>query len=364
MSDESYSIWPYISLDEATPRLHSVLNFSPGFTFYQHTNDRDEADENVALNFSYRFSPHVTLSLVDSLRKSSTLVNQANLFGNPAFGAGQVSPVTVLAPVADQLSNAGTAQLSYQFGPNAMVGMSGTFSNLHYSNSAEVPGLYDSGSRGGSIFYTHRLSGRHYVGATYQYQDLLAYPTGFRAETQTHAVTVFYTLYVTHAFSLSMFGGPQYSNSNASIFPAVHTWSPTTGASLSWQGQRTNLALTYSHIIAPGGGLIGAVHEDAGGLSLRRQLSASMSGGVQLSYANNKLLDPILASQFGGYATNGHTIAGTASIQRQLGAHFALGLNYSRLHQNYSNIAAIAGAPDTNMGTISISYQFAKPLGR
>ncbi len=60
MGDESYSIVPYISLDETTSRLHSILKFDPGFTFYQHTSDRNEADENGGLDMSYRLSPHVT----------------------------------------------------------------------------------------------------------------------------------------------------------------------------------------------------------------------------------------------------------------------------------------------------------------
>ena len=164
ITDESYSILPFIALDQTTARLHSILKFNPGFTFYQRTSGRNQADENASLNVSYRLSPHVTMSLVDSFLKSSNLMNQFNGFNTPVFGSGQVSPVTVFAPVADQLSNTGAAQLRYQFGLNAMVGVSGTFTNLHYSNPAEVPGLYDSGSRGGSVFYTHRLSGRHYIG--------------------------------------------------------------------------------------------------------------------------------------------------------------------------------------------------------
>ena len=364
VSDESYSISPYISLDETTPRLHSLLNFSPGFTFYQHTSGRNEADENLALNVSYRLSPHVTLSVVDFLRKSSSLLNQSGSFGNTAFGAGQVSPVTVLPPVADQLSNAGTGQLTYQFGPNAMVGANGTFSNLHYSNLAEVPGLYDSASRGGSVFYTHRLSGRHYIGATYSYQDLLAYPPEFSAKTQAQSLTLFYTLYVRPTFSVSFLGGPQYSNTEEGFFPAMHTVSPSAGASMSWQEQRTNVSATYSRMIAPGGGLIGAVHQNSGAISIRRQLSSSISAAVQASYSNVRLLDEVLAAQFGGFATNGHTLAGSASLQRKMGEHFSAALSYSRIHQSYSDIPLITGAPDTNMGAVSISYQFARPLGR
>ncbi len=364
VSDESYSIWPYIALDETTSRLHSTLTFDPGFTFYQRTNNRNEADENAGLDISYRLSPHVTLSLVDAFHKSSNLLNQPNGFGSPVFGSGQVSPVTVIAPVTDQLSNTGTAQLAYQFGLNAMVGVSGTFTNLHYSNPAEVPGLHDSGSRGGSAFYTHRLSGRHYIGATYQYQMLLAYPIGFRAQTRSNGLMLFYTFYIKPTVSLSFFGGPQYSDTELSIAPTLRSWSPAAGGSLVWQERKTNFAVSYSRMIAPGGGLIGAVHQDAGTLSINRQLTPTTNIAVQGSYSNNQLLDAVILQGVGGSGSSGHSISGTASLQRRLGEHFALGLGYSRLHQSYSNIAAITNAPDTNRGWISVSYQFARPLGR
>jgi hypothetical protein len=364
VKDESYSIAPYIALDETTSRLHSILTFDPGFTFYQHTSSRNEADENGGMDISYRLSPHVTISLVDSFRKSSNLMNQPNGFESPVFGSGQVSPVTVFAPVADQLSNTGTAQLTYQFGLNAMVGISSTFTNLHYSNPAEVPGLYDSGSRDGSFFYTHRLSGRHYVGATYEYEMLVAYPVGFRAQTTANNLMLFYSVYLKPTLSLSFFGGPQYSDTQESIAPTLRAWSPAAGASLAWQERQTNLAASYSRKIAPGGGLIGAVHQDAGTISVRHQLSRTMSGGLNGQYSSNRLLDAGLLQAVGGFNGSGHSISGTVSLDRKLGEHFALSVGYSRLHQSYQNIAAISNAPNTNRGWVSISYQFARPLGR
>lgn len=364
VSDESYSIAPYISLDETTSRLHSMLTFNPGFTFYQHTSSRNEADENAGVDFSYRLSPHVTLSLVDSFRKSSNLLGQPNGFESPVFGSGQVSPVTVFAPVADQLSNTGTAQLTYQFALNGMVGVSGTFTNLHYSNPAEVPGLYDSGSKGGSVFYTHRLSGKHYVGATYEYQMLLAYPVGFRAQTTTNGLMLFYSIYLKPTVSLSFFGGPQYSDTQQSIAPPLRSWSPAAGASLAWQERETNFAVSYSRMIAPAGGLIGAVHQDSGTLSVRRHLTRTTSGGLEGQYSDNRLLNGDLLQAADGFGGSGHSISGTVSLEHQLGEHFALGLGYSRLHQSYRNIAAISGAPNSNRGWVSISYQFARPLGR
>jgi hypothetical protein len=39
-------------------------------------------------------------------------------------------------------------------------------------------------------------------------------------------------------------------------------------------------------------------------------------------------------------------------------------VGYTRLHQSFNGIAAIATTPDTNREFISISYQFSRPLGR
>jgi hypothetical protein len=364
VSDESYSLWPYIALDETTTRLHTTLTFAPGFTFYQHTTDRDESDENLGLNLSYRVSPHVTMSLVDSFHKSSTFLNQPSVSADAGLPATPVSPVNVYAPLADQLSNSALAQLSYQFAPNAMVGVSGTFTNLHYPDPTQVAGLYDSSSKGGSAFYSHRLSGRHYIGVTYQYQRMYAYPGGFTAETRTNSAMFFYTIYLKPTFSFSLFGGPQYSYTQESVLSPFRAWSPAAGATLSWQGRHTNISINYSRMIAPGGGLTGAVNQDMAGLSLRRQISQTMTAALHASYANNKLLDRSALSQLNGFVADGHSIAGGASLDRQLGQHFSVDLNYSRIHQNYSNIAAISTAPTTNQASVSVSYQFARPLGR
>ena len=65
VSDVSYSIAPTIALDETTSRMHTVLSYAPGFTFYQRTSARNEADHNASIQFAYRLSPHVTFSAMD-----------------------------------------------------------------------------------------------------------------------------------------------------------------------------------------------------------------------------------------------------------------------------------------------------------
>jgi len=366
-SEASYSLWPTVALDETTSTLHSVLTYSPGFTFYQKTSGLYAADQTVSLDEHYRVSPHVTFSGGDSFHKSSSVFNQPDYASGTVSGGAQGPNLSVVAPFAEVLSNSGNVGATYQFAANGMVGGNGTFTNLHYPNPAQVPGLCDSSSQGASAFSSLRVSKMHYIGVNYQYQRLLSYPTEGLNETQTHAIFFFYTLYATPTFSLSFFGGPQHSDTvqpplpplNIQL-PAARAWTPAGGGSLSWQGRLNSVAVSYKHIISGGGGLFGAVKMDSASVSIQQQIARSLSGSLAASYAQNDVLGSPL---FGG-ASNGHTVSGTASVQKQFGEHISLQFGYTRLHQTYGGVAVLSTNPDTNRGFVSVSYQFSRPLGR
>jgi hypothetical protein len=367
VSDISYSIWPTLALDESTSRLHIVSTYAPGFTFYQRETNLNEADQTATIDVQYRLSPHVSLSARDGFQKTSSVFNQPDPTAAFAVsGASQQANFSVIAPIADLLSNAGNVGMTWQFAANAMVGASGTFANLHYPNQAEVPGLFDSSSQGGSVFFTHRISKMHYVGATYQYQRLVSYPTVGQNETQTHALLFFYTLYASSRLSLSFFGGPQYANlgpqyvnAQSAAVPGFQSWNPQVGGSMGWQGRITNIAVSYSHTISGGGGLIGAVKLDSAAASIRQQMTRKLSGSIAGGYAQSNVLGSALLAN-----DNGHTLSGTASLQRQFGERIGLQLGYTRLHQDYSGVAVLADTPNTNREFVSISYRFYRPLGR
>jgi hypothetical protein len=367
VSDESYSVFPTLALNETTTRLHFTLTYAPGFTFYQHTSSLNQANQNASVDFQYRLSPHVTFSARDGFQKTSSVFNQPSLGTAGSVSGGIQEPnQSVIAPVASQLNNFGNVGMTYQFAPNGMIGGSGTFGNLHYLDPAQVPGLLDSSTQGGSAFYAHRLSKMHYIGVTYQYQRLLSYPTPGTNVTQTHSILLLYTLYATSRVSISFFGGPQYADvgpqysDTVSIpTPSSQSWHPEAGGSLSWQGRLTTLAVSYSHMISGGGGLIGAVHMDNASASIRQQLLRTLSASLAGGYTQNNVLAATpLASN------DGHTVTGTASVQQQFGQHFNVQLGYTRLHQNYSTVAVLASNPNTNREFVSISYQFSRPLGR
>jgi hypothetical protein len=199
----------------------------------------------------------------------------------------------------------------------------------------------------------------HYIGATYQYQLFLAYPTLGQSETQSHSVFGFYTVYLRPTLSVSFFGGPQYSTTQQFGQPTSNLWSPGGGASMGWQGKLTSFAASYSRTVTDAGGLSGAVQANTANASLRRQLARSLNASVGTSYASNNVLDALPT-----FNTSGHSISGNASVQRQIGEHLNLQLLYMRLHQSYSGIAAISSVPDRNRVMATISYQFIRPLGR
>jgi hypothetical protein len=158
--------------------------------------------------------------------------------------------------------------------------------------------------------------------------------------------------------SISLSGGPQYSDTSQFGVPPSKAWSPAAGASLGWQGRLTSFAASYSRRINDSGGLVGAVHSNTADASVRRQFTRTVSGSVRANYANNRVLDAL--PQF---STNGHTLSGSASLQRQIGERLNLQLEYTRLHQSYSGIAVFS-SPDTNREAVTISYLFSRPLGR
>jgi len=364
VSDMSYSAWPTIGLDETTSRLHWGLTYAPGFTVYQRTSERNEADQNALLSFQYRLSPHVTFNARDTFQKSSSVFNQPDLASSAGVSGGtQVPNFSVIAPIANRLSNIGNLGITYQFGANDMIGAGGGFTNLHYSDTSQVSGLSDDSSQTATAFYSHRIAKRHYVGAAYQYQRLLSYPEGLENNTQTNSALLFYTVYPATRFSLSVFGGPQYSETTEPELTTSLTgesfckWTPAAGASLSWEGRRNSAVFSYAHVISGGSGLIGAVRLDQASLSLRSQITRFLTGSIAGFYANNNMLSPSL--QF----DNGHTFSGTVALQRTLTEHITGQIGYSRLHQTY-NLPIFATTPDTNREFISITYDFARPLGR
>jgi hypothetical protein len=361
ISDFGYSITPTLQIDQLTPRFHQTLDFRPGFTLYQRTSARNEADQTASYDLQYRLSPHMTLSGQDSFQKISNVFNQPDsLLGAPVSGAPPSSPADVIAPYADRLSNAANGEFTYQFSRDAMIGGGGTTALSNYLDQPQSTGLYNSHSWAGSTFYSRRLAGSQYLGATYQYMQILGNPSGGQLEIQLNTVFAFYTAFLAHRLSLSLAAGPQHF---ALTFPSLApsaSWTPAVTGSLGWQAERTSLSASYSRSISGGGGLIGAFNTNSASGSARWQWARTWGVGATGGYTIFKNVSPVTVSSEQG----GHTVTGTVSVDHTFNERFRAEAGYQRLHQSYNGIAAISSDPDGDRGFISITYQLTKSLGR
>jgi hypothetical protein len=94
-------------------------------------------------------------------------------------------------------------------------------------------------------------------------------------------------------------------------------------------------------------------------MSLQQKFTRTLGGAVTGSYVQNDVIGSFLPG-----ANNGHSVSGTVSLQQQFHQNVNLQLGYTRLHQDYSDVAVLSQIPNTNREFISLSYQFSRPVGR
>jgi len=361
VADGSFSFWPSVAVDKTTERSHYSLAYSPGLTIYQHTGNLNQGTQDIDLTGSYRLSPYLSVAFSEIYAQSSNVLNQANpLTAVVVAGSVPTSLQAVVPPVADQSSNSSNAQVTYQCGEACIVGASGGYNHLSFTNPAQSAGLYDSSGTSGSAFFSRRLRDRYFVGASYLYEGYASYPsdskTGGNVHTDTQLAFGFVTINFSRTLSLSFAAGPQHVVATQAPFGKASSWTPMIMTSLGWQGSRTSLSASYSRSVSGAGGLNGIFQSNSGAISGRWQISQLWSAGLSGSYAAFNNLTP----WFGYSGLGGHTIVGTVAIQRTLTERLAAQAGFSWVQQSYS--APYISYPNTRRVFISLSYHFSKPL--
>ncbi len=356
--DTTIVIRPSIAFNTTSARLDMSASYNPNFIFYEPSSSLNEADHSAAFSVQYRFRPRLSMSLGDTLVRSSSGFNQIGTGG--ISGSTSATAPGIIVPFGERLTNIANAELSYQFSPHGMIGGLGDVGNLSYGNSSQTTGLFDSESYGGGTFYNHRLSASQYLGAIYLYEQTLATPTGTQYETQTHTVDGFYTIYLTETFSLSLAGGPQYYKASHAPFPTTSSWSPAFTTSMGWRGRHSAFAADFSRSVTGGGGLLGAFYSKSAGAQGLWKFSRLWDSGLDVNYTISKNATPLFPLASPG----GHSFTTSLSLGRTLSPHTRAALRYDRIQNSYHAISSIASNPNTDRVMATFSWDFRRPIGR
>src|SRR5215472_3827019 len=202
------SVWPNISFAQTTTRLNTVLSYSPGFTTYSQKTTPNQFNTNLSWIFQYRVSPTVTVSLNETFNDTSNMFDRPNPSGAIAISGSVPPPQQAIIPTLDgQQMNGTELQITYRCGDNCMIGGNGGYNSLNFASSSELPGLFDSRSASGSIFYLRRLRDKWSAGAVGLYQAIESFQAGTKnginTNTQTQALFAFATYYFRPTFSIS-----------------------------------------------------------------------------------------------------------------------------------------------------------------
>jgi hypothetical protein len=369
LSNFAYSATPYIALNQTRARLNWTLNYMAGFTMNQRYSSLNQSSQDIGFSGAYRLAPHADLRVTDTFLRTSGFFDQVNQ--NPAIPTSGILDrpnQSLILPLSKQTANTSTAELDYQFSGNSMVGASGTFYFSHFRDTPVAFTLVDTQSVGAQAFYNYRLSTRNMIGLTYRFQRLSFSPIANSA--LVHTLLYVYTLTLKPNVSLSLFAGPQYTDTQAEIFPnpalgiagnevlAQRNWSGSGGGSFNWNGQRASVVAEFIREVTDGGGLLGVVRGNIADAGIRRQVSHSWGASLGIGYATNQSLITLANLQ-------SHLRTATASIalDRSIGGHVGLRLGYARNYQQeYSGPAF--GNINHNRAWASIGYNFSRPLGR
>ena len=364
LSNYTYSIAPQISLDQSRSRVRWIMNYAGGFTFNQRFASQNQTSQDFNFDVQYRLSPHVNVRASEVILLTSGLFGATNGLDGTVPGVPQGNNPFVITPLSKEFQNITRGEISYQFTATDVIGMSGGYLGSQYHDQPVNTTLLDTQSGNAAGFYLHRLTPSNWVGGSYVYQQY-AFSPGAN-DTVVHSALAFDTFLLRRDMTLSIFAGPQYSNSVFSsisgppVMATDHGWSGAGGITYDWQGLHTSANASFVRHISDGGGVQGTVIATSVSGNFRRQLTRRWSVLLSGAYAINDGLAP--SSEFPAASTK--YASGGFAITHQFTEHLFCQAAYSRQYQESAGVTALNGTANHNVVLASVTYQFARPWGR
>ncbi len=367
VGNASVSIFPNIKIAESSSRMRWELGYAGGLTVNQRFTNQDEGSHNLTFDSLYRLSPHVNLRVAENFSLATGFFDAGN-GAEVVIGSGGPN-ASLIAPLSTQRSTVTTVETNYHFALDDLIGASGSFYELHFTNVPAGTQLTDSETASGSAFWLHRILGSDWGGVSYRF-DRITYNAG-GGETQVHSFSVMNTVSISKQFTLTGFVGPQYSDNQGLAPGALQSsqssdWAVAGGAEGGWRNQHTGVSGGYSRTVSDGGGVLGSVRVQTIYGNFRRQLTPGWVAALSASHGTNQSLTvPFTAS-----ASSVNLTSAGISLERNVGRSIGLRMGYSH---DFQQQFGVPGSTQTsplqtldasrNRFFVTFSYQWAKPLG-
>jgi hypothetical protein len=356
-SGTSESFFPNIRIEESSSRMRWMLGYAGGLTVNQNITNQNQGSQNLNFDSQYRLSPHVNLRVAESFSMTTGFFDAGN--GTEVVAGSGGPNASLIAPLSTQRSSMTTVETNYHFALNDLIGASGSFYDLNFTNVPAGTQLTDSQTASGSAFWLHRIFRGDWGGASYRF-DRVTFNGG---ESRVHSFYAVNTLNLSHRFTLTGFVGPQYSENQGllSAGTSPDSWSAAGGAEGGWQSLRTSLSAGYSRSISDGGGVLGTVRLQNVHANFRRELVPGWAAALTVVHGTNQSLVLPLSTS----ASSINLTSAGISLERNVGKSIGLRMGYTHDFQEQFGVPGSAQTLDAsrNRFFVTLSYQWAKPLG-
>jgi hypothetical protein len=361
VSNTGESIFPNISIEESSSRIHWLLGYAGGLTVNQKITSQDQGSHNLNFDSEYRLSPHVNLRIAENFSMITGFFDAGN--GSDVVSGPGGPNESLIYPQSTQRSSLTTVETNYHFALNDVIGASGSFYDLHFSNVPEGTELANPQTASGSAFWLHRIFRGDWAGVSYRFDRLTYSPGG--GETQVHSIFAVNTLNLSKRFTLTGFVGPQYSENQVlgtGTQLTANDWSVAGGVDGGWQDHHTSVSAGYSRSISDGGGFLGAVRLQNAYGTFRRELVRRWTAALTASHSTNQAIT--VASAASASSINLTSAGVTLEHNGANSVGFRMGYSHD-FQEQYFLPSATTPTLDAsrNRFFVTLSYQWAKPLG-
>ena len=340
-----------LDLNRVSERSELLLHYTGGGMFSSYLSS---AIQDMNFSYSYKWQRWSLLmgDQVSYLSESpfgfGGVGGLAFLNGSFQFGPylnGTLAPnQTIPTIVAPRVSNTAVSQIEYELSPRSSWTASGSYGMLNFVGA----GFINSTDGTLQTSYNYAVSQQSSIAVLYRFDAFQFSYIPQRIE--GHVAQLGYSRYVTGRLSLHLAVGPNLEKFRGVVIGTANRVSWALDSGLNYKMDRTNLLLSYDHLMTGGSGVLVGAQTSQVEATAERKLTARWEGSASLGYASNQGLVQTSAN-LGKQHYDSWYGAVRLSYQLRPGTDFFLGYG-ARLQAT-----SVTGCGIPNCGTTGVDHQ-------